>query len=73
MKTSVCRSSVEGEVTVVVSVLVVKGVAGTVGAVDGPASSANLTLDGVECFTCITVSSSELDIISTLWNLLAIC
>ena len=71
-KASVYRSSVEGEVTVVVSVLGVEGVAGTAGAVDGPASSANLTLGGFECFTCIRVSSSELDIVSTLWNLHAI-
>ena len=57
LKASVYRSSVYGEVTIVVSVLRVEGVAGTAGAVDGPASSANLTLDGVECFTCIRVLS----------------
>ena len=56
----------DDEVTVVVSVLGVVGVAGTARAVDGPASSANLTLDGVDCFTCIRVLSSEFDIISTL-------
>ena len=32
----------------------------------------NLTLEGVECFNCIRVSSSKLDIMSTLWNLFAI-
>ena len=44
LKASVYRSSVEGNVTVVVSVLGVEGVACTAGAVGGPASSANLTL-----------------------------
>ena len=52
--------------TVMVSVLGVNGVSCAAGALDGPASSANLTLDGVECFTCIRVSSSELDITGTL-------
>ena len=65
LKASVYRSSVEGDVTVVVSVLGVEGVACTAGAVDGPALSANLTFEGVDCFTCIRVSSSELDIMST--------
>ena len=48
LKASLCRSSVGGEVTVVVSVFGVDGVAGAAGAVDGPALSANLTLDGVD-------------------------
>ena len=52
--------------SVVVSLLGVEGVAGTAGAVDGHASSPNLTIDGVECFTYIRVSSSEFDIMSTL-------
>ena len=71
LKASVYRSSVEGDVTVVGSVFGVEGVACTVGAVDGPASSANLTLEDVDCFTCIKVSSSEFDIMRTLLNLLA--
>ena len=58
LKTSVYRSSVEGEVTVVVSIFGVEGVARTAGADDGSASSANLTLEGVDCFTCIRVSTA---------------
>ena len=72
LKASVDRSSVEGDVTVIVSIFGVEGVASTAGAVDGPASSANLTLEGVDCFTCIRNSSSEFDIMRTLLNLLAI-
>ena len=72
LKAFVYKSSEEGDVTVVVSVFGVEGVACTTGAVDGPASSANLTLDGIDCFTCIRVSSSEFDIMRTLLNLLAI-
>ena len=71
LKASVYRSSLDGKVTIVVSVLSVEGVDGTARAVDGPVSSAHLTLDGVECFTCIRISSSELDIMSTLWNFFA--
>ena len=63
LKASVYRSSVDGEVIVVVSVFGVNNVAGTAGAVDGPAPSANPNLDGVDCFTCMRVSSSEFDII----------
>ena len=44
------KSSVDGEVTVVVSVFGVDGVACTDGALYGPASSVNRTFDGVECF-----------------------
>ena len=55
------RSSTEGDITVVVSVLGETGVAGTTGAVDGPASTANLTLEGVDCLNCIKVSSSEIE------------
>ena len=65
LKASVNRSSVDGKVTVVVSVFGVDGVAGTAGAVDGPVLSGNLTLNGVECFTCMRVSSSEFEIINT--------
>ena len=54
------------EVTVVVSVFGVDGVAGAARAADGPVSSANLTLDGVDCFTCIRVSLSKLVRFSTL-------
>ena len=72
LKASVYRSSVEGDVTVVVSVFGVEGVACTARAVDGPASSANLTLEGVDCFACIRISSSEFDIMRTLLNLLAV-
>ena len=49
------------DATVVVSVLGVTGVAGTAGAFDGPASSENLALEGVDCLTCIKVSSSEFE------------
>ena len=65
LKVSVYRSSVDGEITVVVSVLGVDGVSGTAGSVDGPSLSTNLTLDGVNCFTCMRVLSSEFDIIRT--------
>ena len=64
LKASVYRSSVDGEVTAVVSVFGVDGVAGTARAVDGLALSANLTLDGVDRFTGMSVSSSEFDIIN---------
>ena len=43
------------------SVLGVTDVVGTAGAVDGPASSANLTLEGVDCLICSKVSSSEFE------------
>ena len=39
----------------------VTGVAGTAVAVDGPASSANLTLEGVDCLICSKISSSEFE------------
>ena len=59
--------------TIVVSVVGVFGVAGTAWADDGPASSENLTLEGVDCLTCIKVSSSEFDCdMYTLLNLFAI-
>ena len=64
------KSSVDGENTVVVSVFRVDGVACTDGAVDGPASSANRTFE-LKCFNCMSVSSSEFDVIKTLWKLLA--
>ena len=63
LKASVYKSSVDGEVTVVVSVFGVDVVAGTERAVDGPVSSPNRTVDGVECFNCMRVSSSEFEII----------
>ena len=47
LKAFVYKSSVDGEVTVVVSVFGIDGVAGTERALDRPASSANRTLDGV--------------------------
>ena len=72
LKASIFRSSVDGEVTVVVSVFGVDGVAGIDGAVEGPSSSAKRTFDGVECLSCITVPSSECDIIKTFWKVLAI-
>ena len=71
LKATVYESSVDGDVTVVVSMFGVDGVACTDGAVDGPASSANRNFEGVECFNCMSVSSSELDIINTFWKLLA--
>ena len=55
----------DGKTTVVLSVFGVDSVAGTERAVDGPASSTNRTLDGVECFSCMRVSSSEFGIIKT--------
>ena len=73
LKASVYKLSVDGEVTVVVSVFGVDGVACTDGAVAGPASSANSTFEVVECFNCASVSSSEFDIINTSWKLLAAC
>ena len=70
LKASVYKS-VDGEVSVVVSVFGVDGFSCTDGAVDGPASSKNRTFESVESFNCMSVSSSEFDIINTLWKLLA--
>ena len=73
LKASVYKSSVDGEVTVVVSVLGVDGVAGTERAMDGPASSANRTLDGVEWFNCmgfLRLSSTSLKRFGIGWQLL---
>ena len=53
------KSSTDGEVAVV-SVVGVMGVTGAAWTVEGP-SSANLTLDGVDCLIVISVSSSEGD------------
>ena len=73
LKASVYKSSVDGEVTVVVSVFGVDGVACIDGAMDGPASSANSIFEGVERFNCMSISSKEFDIINTLWKLIGIC
>ena len=59
LKKSMYKSSTEGEVAVV-SVVGVMGVTGAAGTVEGPAS-ANRTLEGVDCFTVISVSSSDGD------------
>ena len=53
------KTSTDGEVAVV-SVVGVMGVTGAAWTVEGP-SSANRTLDGVDCLTVISVSSSEGD------------
>ena len=65
LKASVYKSAADGKVTIVVSVFRVDGAAGTERAVDGTASSASRTLNGVECFSCMRVSLSEFDIIKT--------
>ena len=59
LKASVYKSSVDGEVTFVVSVFGVDGVACTDGAVDEPASSANCTFEGVDSIARVFLHHSS--------------
>ena len=56
LKAFVKKSSLDGDVTVIVSV---PGVTDADGAVEGPASSAKQAFDGADCFICETVSSLD--------------
>ena len=54
--------------TFVVSDPGVEGVIGAHGALEGPASSAKRTFDGVACFIWDSISLSDGDIFSTNWK-----
>ena len=73
LNASVYKSSLDGVVKLVVSVPGVEGVTDADGAVDGSALSTKQTFEGVACFIWDSVSSSDYDIINTVWKELANC